>query len=73
MLLERAEKLLELFDNGYTITYSSGYVDGPCSLYIKDGEICLSSQVFSNLELSGLHVSDFTVTEEIDNWFELEL
>ena len=73
MLLESADKLLELFDNGYTITFESGYVDGSCDLYIKDGVIYLSSQVIGDLALSDLSVSEFTVSEEIDNWFELEL
>lgn len=73
MLIAKAQKLLELYENGYNINYSSGYVDGTCSIYKEDGGIYLSSSVFSGLEVSGLDEDDFTVTEDVDDWFELWL
>ena len=69
MKTETAVKLLELSESGYTIHYSSGYVDSSCTINMTDGnEVALSSQVFTGLSLNDLDEQDFTVTEEIDDW-----
>lgn len=74
MKFEHAKKLLELSENGYTIHYSSGYVDGSCTInMIADNEIVLSSSVFTDLKLSGLGAIDFTVSEEIEDWQNKEI
>lgn len=74
MLNKQAEKLLELYENGYNIHYCSGYVDGTMALTLNEYlQVVGDSSVYCNLNINELSVHSFTVTEDIDDWENFEI
>lgn len=74
MNIKNAEALYDAQSKGFKIKLSSRYVDGFASLRkSKDGEIKISSSVYSDLSMSRVHLHEISVYKEVSiedfiNW-----
>lgn len=71
MTQQQAEKLKQLWDEGMQIKVQSHYVDSfVYSIHEKDGQICYSSEVYSNVSLLDVSLRDVSVYREIQDWYK---
>jgi len=76
MKIENQEKLLALFEKGYSIHINNGYVTEMAYEIAKNnrGEILYSDSVFIDCSLEKIDESDVDVYKPIgDHWDELEI
>lgn len=86
MTTDQTQKLLQLYDAGYKIEISRGYVDNNFRIYeadadtleqnngfhesLKDGDICFDSEVYSQYPLKEISINEVTVFKPISDWQE---
>ncbi len=89
MKRELTEKLLALYEAGYTIVIKGGYVDNNFHLYRADedtlienndfhtelelDDVCFDSEVYSQFPLKNINTLDVTVFEPLADWKNFEL
>jgi hypothetical protein len=70
MKLEDQEKLLSLFNEGFSIHIQQVYVTGMVTDIFKneEGKLCYADDAFDDFPLEEVSSSEVTVYKEIDDW-----